>query len=86
MKKKPSIKGKKAVGEYVRTEAAQRRAIKLYQEGEFRIVPQHLPNTVELHALPRGSTETVAIFDIRDCYRKRKPLKGITKKLRKALR
>lgn len=30
-------------------------------------------------------SELIAVFDLRDCFRKRKPLTGITKKLRSAI-
>lgn len=38
----------------------------------------------EIYAEKDG--EVIAIFDLRDCYRKRRPLKGIGKKLAKMTR
>ena len=36
--------------------------------------------------LTKHDEPPIAIFDLRDCYRKRQPLTGITKRLRRAVR
>ncbi|HXF28950.1 MAG TPA: hypothetical protein VN457_03805, partial [Chlamydiales bacterium] len=67
-----------------RSEAAQRAAIKAYDAGIGWIGFSGTGPAPIVYIL-RGETEVLAIFDLRDCYRKRQPLKGITKKLRKAI-
>lgn len=68
-----------------RSEAAMREAGKL-----MRLVPKtwdmglkvsREPFILEYHAIGR----LIAIFDLRDCYRKRKPLKGVAKELKKVM-
>ncbi len=64
-----------------RSEVAQREAFKNRKNVSLCIV--HTEKTIEVHA--SSGTITYAIFDIRDCFRKRQPLTGITKKIRKAI-
>lgn len=70
-----------------RSEAAQR---EVFKDREFFIWhTYHTKSTIEIHALGTlalgNPGQAVAIFDLRDCYRKRQPLKGITKAVRKAI-
>ena len=75
-----------------RSEAAQREAIRLWNKCCVILIP--IPCTTQIKAeissLGSASTnrpyrEIVAIFDLRDCYRKRAPIKCITKAVRKAI-
>lgn len=68
-----------------RSEAAQREAIK--QRKNLSFEPCSYPDRIEVQAIMfmNGAYETVAIFDLRDCYRKRSPLKGIKKAFNKAI-
>lgn len=74
-----------------KSEAAQRAAIGLLRKLTWDIFVG--PNTVKVEAVRLVKNEygnligasTVAEFDLRDCYRKRAPLTGITKALRAAV-
>ncbi len=67
-----------------RSEAAMREAIKLWLKQDAELTVRHKQiGTCELEI--EKNNETLAIFDLRDCYRKRQPLKGITKAVRKAV-
>lgn len=63
------------------TEAAIRRAIALCKQGKAGAEVTGL-----LLEFYDDSGTCIACADLRDLYRKRKPLKGVTKKLRKAIR
>lgn len=65
-----------------KTEAAQRRAIKLMNDGLAYIAVSNAHSPI---LEVRADSKTIALFDLRDCYRKRAPLKGIQKTMRKAV-
>lgn len=69
----------------VRSEAAMREAMKHLRHLHWDIFIGPKTVRVEAYAEHDMRVQTVAVFDLRDCYRKRAPLKGITKKLRKAI-
>lgn len=66
-----------------RSEAAQREACRLLKSGDahryFSLGETFTVHVAELNKDP------IAIFDLRDCYRKRQPLKGIKKAFNKAI-
>jgi len=68
-----------------RSEAAMREAAKLMglvrRTWDMGLVISEKPFLLEYHAIGR----LIAIFDLRDCYRKRKPLKGVAKELKKVM-
>lgn len=76
-----------------RSEAAQREAIRLFNlphNGQPIIRRDHsftddkdFSPTVEFVLI--ATEQTIAIFDLRDCYRKRKNLVGINKAFRKTI-
>ncbi len=68
-----------------KSEAAQREAIRNKWDNLWTV--HATDETVEVVAYVRLDGEEVALvrFDLRDCYRKRAPLKGITKALRKVV-
>lgn len=71
-----------------RSEAAQREAIKRLAEPGVDLKWLAGGEDYEIYAIQAlGGTqnEVIAIFDLRDCYRKRKPLTGITKTMRKVI-
>lgn len=73
-----------------RSEAAQKEAVRLLKRNtvnECAAYPYFVeePGSTEVQILRGDTEEVIAIFDLRDCYRKREPLKGITKKFRKAI-
>lgn len=74
---------KKAKKRNPRSEAAQREALKKLYYSSVRIAWLEGGEDYEIYI--KEDEEVVAIFDLRDCYRKRKPLTGITKKLRSAI-
>lgn len=67
----------------LRTEAAIRKAVTKFKRGEC--ILGKLPG-YEVEFWDQLGSDPIAIADLRDLYRKRKPLKGVTKKLRKAVR
>lgn len=69
------------------SEAAQRWAIKHRDILNWAglAIMQNLEAEPTIYAWSEDGGDLVAIFDLRDCYRKRQPLKDITKKLRKAI-
>lgn len=75
-----------------RTEVAQRRAIsKWLADGGVSFGLEACNGTMTVHAYDMDADSErlrrlpMAIFDLKDCYRKRQPLKGITKKIRRVL-
>jgi hypothetical protein len=71
-----------------RSEAAMREAVRLLLKDEAKCWIKHgngAPTEVEISSGREGA-ELLAIFDLRDCYRKRAPLTGVTKKLKAAIR
>ena len=81
---------KKAKRDPLRTEAAIKRAVGAWNQGDARIKDyehdNQLPEEFEMFFIDSYSREIIAVADLRDLYRKRKPLKGVTKKLRRAVR
>lgn len=69
-----------------RSEAAQRFAVKSFMAGDAFMEENRakLYPSVNIHVVG-GSNELLATFDLRDCYRKRAPLKGIKKAMTKAI-
>lgn len=67
-----------------RSEAAQRRLIKALKEGDVYTNRSFL-NAYTVQFIDAVNGELLAIFDLRDCYRKRQPLKGIKKAFNKAI-
>ena len=70
-----------------RSEASQRAALRRIKQGSaFRQLgdgeERHIVRVYETNA----PGALLAIFDLRDCYRKRAPLKGIKKKLGEIVR
>lgn len=89
-------KSQKQTKHDLRSEAAQREAIRLAKESKVYFKDEkvyfkdesdgmHYNHSPFVYALRTWSDELIAIFDLRDCYRKRAPLKGITKAVRKAV-
>ena len=70
-----------------RSEVAQREACRLLRRGEATKSFACYEKPFEIHVYKDVGKkwEKVAIFDLRDCYRKRRPLKGVTKAMRKAI-
>lgn len=68
-----------------RSEAAQREAIRNRDSLFFDVTVGPRSVVVTAHELVSCSDEPVAVFDLRDTYRKRAALTGITKKIRKAI-
>lgn len=78
---------KKAKKHDPRSEAAQRAACKKLKNGRAHI-ELWSDEAVGMYEIAISNTyldKVLAIFDLRDCYRKRKPLTGIMKKVRKAV-
>lgn len=72
---------------HLRTEKAMSKALKLIPTGEAYI--EHGIGDRRWWEVLVFATDpldhVIAVFDIRDCVRKRAPLKGITKAIRKAI-
>jgi hypothetical protein len=71
---------------HLRTEAAMRKAVRLYEKGLVSFTWESSEDMrLEIEAYEVDTGNKIAIFDLRDCYQKRSPLKGITKAVRKAI-
>lgn len=66
-----------------RSEAAQREALRDPTRWQWQL--DRVGGIVEVWDLSGLNDELIAVFNLRDCYRKRKPLKGIMKATRKAI-
>lgn len=81
---------KRARKHNVRSEAAMRKAIKKWTTEkpvcrEHSLTDDGYPIVNFYDGFHINEDKLIAIFDLRDCYRKRQPLKGITKAVRKAV-
>lgn len=69
-----------------RSEAAMREAIRRHiDKGDVIWDVCWSEDSTFVTASTPNDREYIAIFDLRDCFRKRAPLKGIAKKMRKAI-
>lgn len=64
-----------------KTEAAQRRAMKLLIQGKAYRTFGNKDWEIKVYSPVR----LIAVFDLRDCYQKRQPLSGISKRVRAAV-
>lgn len=70
----------------IRSEAAMREALKLFVKNQASRGYGFGKNYSKVYFYDTTQNpELIAIFDLRDCYRKRSPLKGIKKALSKAI-
>lgn len=67
----------------LRTEAAIKKAVKLWAYGDLAIKDYGLKSRWEIGFYQYG--DLIAVADLRDLYRKRQPLRGITKAVRRAV-
>jgi len=66
------------------TEAAQRDALERMGELDW-VLKSDVAKTTKVVVAYEQTGRITAIFDLRDCYKKRAPLKGITKAVRRAV-
>lgn len=79
----------KKVKSYSTSEASQKRALAMYlkdRRSHYYAVYVDNDETMVLEFIRERDQKSVAIFDLRDCFRKRQPLKGVTKEVAKLMR
>jgi hypothetical protein len=71
----------------LRTEKAMREACSWLRTGSACTHRAKFGTEITVRKMVNGapSAAPIAIFDLRDCYRLRAPLKGVTKAIRKAI-